>query len=98
MAVYFYIRVSTDLQNCANQRYELETYAQKNHIKVDECVEETISSRKPLAQRKLSKLLQYIHDFAVILLKNFIFRDFIAILAQICIKLIFICKEFIAFS
>lgn len=57
MTIYFYIRVSTDLQNCANQRYELETYAKKNRIKVDECIEETISSRKPLAQRKLSKLL-----------------------------------------
>lgn len=57
MTTYFYIRVSTDLQNCANQRFELETFANKNNIKVDECVEETISSRKPLAQRKLGKLL-----------------------------------------
>lgn len=57
MTTYFYIRVSTDLQNCANQRFELETFAHKNNIKVDECVEETISSRKPLAQRKLGKLL-----------------------------------------
>ncbi len=58
MTVYFYIRVSTDLQNCANQRYELETFATKNNIKVDEYIEETISSRKPLAQRKLGKLLE----------------------------------------
>lgn len=57
MTVYFYIRVSTDLQNCANQRFELETFAKKNNIKVDEYIEETISSRKPLSQRKLGKLL-----------------------------------------
>lgn len=58
MTVYFYIRVSTDLQNCANQRFELETFAKKNNIKADEYVEETISSRKPLSQRKLGKLLE----------------------------------------
>lgn len=57
MAIYFYIRVSTDLQNCANQRFELETFAKKNNIKADEYIEETISSRKPLSQRKLGKLL-----------------------------------------
>lgn len=57
MTIYFYIRVSTDLQNCANQRFELETFAKKNNIKVDEYIEETISSRKPLSQRKLGKLL-----------------------------------------
>lgn len=58
MTVYFYIRVSTDLQNCANQRFELETFAKKNNIMADEYVEETISSRKPLSQRKLGKLLE----------------------------------------
>jgi len=57
MTVYFYIRVSTDLQNCANQRFELDTFAKKNNITADEYVEETISSRKPLSQRKLGKLL-----------------------------------------
>ncbi len=58
MTTYFYIRVSTDLQNCANQRFELETFARKNNIKVDEIIEETISSRKPLDKRKLGKLLK----------------------------------------
>ncbi len=60
MTTYFYIRVSTDVQNCANQRFELDTFAKKNNIKVDEYVEEIISSRKPLAQRKLGKLLNKI--------------------------------------
>ncbi len=58
MTTYFYIRVSTDLQNCANQRFELETFAHKNNIKVDEIIEETISYRKPLDKRKLGKLLR----------------------------------------
>lgn len=44
--VYFYIRVSTDLQNCADQRFELETFTKKNNIKADEYIEENISFRK----------------------------------------------------
>ena len=58
MTCYFYIRVSTDLQNCANQRYELDNFAKLHHLKADEYIEETISSRKPLSQRKLGKLMK----------------------------------------
>ena len=36
MSVYFYIRVSTELQNCANQKFELENFAQKQNIKVED--------------------------------------------------------------
>ncbi len=67
MTIYFYIRVSTDLQNCANQRFELETFAKKNNIKVDEYIEETISSRKPLSQRKLGKLLDRLNKGDIII-------------------------------
>ena len=45
MKVIAYIRVSTDQQNCANQKFEIETYCQRQNLKVDEFVEETISSR-----------------------------------------------------
>lgn len=55
--IYSYIRVSSDQQNCANQKYEVECYAAKNNITVNEYIEETISSRKPLKDRKLGKLL-----------------------------------------
>ena len=58
MTVYAYIRVSTDQQNCANQRFEIKQYASKNDIHIDEWIEETISSKKPLDKRKLGKLLQ----------------------------------------
>ena len=57
MKVIGYIRVSTDQQNCANQKFEIETYCQKQNWKVDEFVEETISSRKELKKRKLNRLL-----------------------------------------
>lgn len=55
--IYSYIRVSSDQQNCANQKYEVECYATKNNITINEYIEETISSRKPLKDRKLGKLL-----------------------------------------
>ena len=55
--IYSYIRVSSDQQNCANQKYEVECYAAKNNITINEYIEETVSSRKPLKDRKLGKLL-----------------------------------------
>ena len=67
MTCYFYIRVSTDLQNCANQRYELDNFATLHHIKADEYIEETISSRKSLSQRKLGKLLKKLQKGDVVI-------------------------------
>lgn len=55
---YAYIRVSTDHQNVENQQHEILTYTQNHHIQIDRWVSETISSRKPLTERKLSKLLK----------------------------------------
>ena len=55
--IYSYIRVSSDQQNCANQKYEVECYATKNNITINEYIEKTVSSRKPLKDRKLGKLL-----------------------------------------
>ena len=55
--IYGYIRVSTDHQNVANQRHEIETFSSKHNLHIDKWVEEVISSRKPLQERKLGKLL-----------------------------------------
>lgn len=63
--IYGYIRVSSDQQNCANQ--ELECYTAKHNIKINEYVEETISSRKPLKDRKLGKLLDKLNKNDVII-------------------------------
>lgn len=57
MTCYCYCRVSSNLQTLENQRFEIEKYTSANNIKIDEWVEETISSRKPLNERKLGKLL-----------------------------------------
>lgn len=67
MTVYAYIRVSTDQQNCANQRFEIKQYANKNSIKIDEWIEETTSSRKPLDKRKLRRLLKNIKTSDVVI-------------------------------
>lgn len=55
--IYGYIRVSTDHQNVENQRFEIEAFAGRNNLNVEKWVEETISSKKKLNERKLSKLL-----------------------------------------
>lgn len=55
---YAYIRVSTDHQNIENQKHEILTYSQKHDIHIDKWIDETISSRKPLTERKLGKLLK----------------------------------------
>lgn len=55
--IYGYIRVSSDKQTLDNQKFEIRKFALRNNIQVDQWVEETISSRKPLSKRKLSNLL-----------------------------------------
>ena len=57
MRVYGYVRVSTEQQNCANQHHEIEMFCKKNRLKINAWVEETVSSRKTLKDRKLGQLL-----------------------------------------
>lgn len=56
--IYGYIRISTDLQHQENQRFEIENFTLANNIHIDKWITETISSRKPLEERKLGKLLK----------------------------------------
>ncbi len=56
--IYGYIRVSTDHQHTANQHHEIELFTAKNDMKIDKWVEEVISSRKPLQERRLGKVLK----------------------------------------
>lgn len=58
--IYAYIRVSTDKQSVENQRYEIKTFCQKRNFTVEQWVEETISSRVSIQERKLGKLLKRI--------------------------------------
>lgn len=58
--IYGYVRTSTDKQNNENQHFEIEQYAKKHRIRVQQWIEETISSRKDLDERKLGRLLKKI--------------------------------------
>jgi len=58
MKTIAYIRVSSDKQNCANQRYEINNYCRANNMPVDSWAEEIISSRKKLENRKLCGILK----------------------------------------
>ena len=65
--IYAYIRTSTEKQNNENQHFEIENFAAENNIRIDKWIEETISSRKDLKERKLGKLLKSLkHDDIVI--------------------------------
>ncbi len=46
MAIFGYIRISTERQEGDNQRHRINEYAAKNGLKIDSWIEETISSRK----------------------------------------------------
>lgn len=65
--IYGYIRTSTDKQNNENQHYEIEQFAKNNNIKIDRWIEETISSKKDLEERKLGKLLKKIKQDDIII-------------------------------
>ena len=56
--IYGYIRVSTDHQHTANQHHEIALFSANNEMKIDKWVEEVISSRKPLQERRLGKILK----------------------------------------
>ena len=62
MAVIGYIRVSTDKQTYKHQRFEIEQFAKSQGLKIDDWIEETISSRKALKNRKLGVLLENLRE------------------------------------
>jgi DNA invertase Pin-like site-specific DNA recombinase len=55
---YGYIRVSTDKQTTANQKFEIQKFAKGRKIKIEEWIEETISATKKLDERKFGQLLK----------------------------------------
>lgn len=56
--IYGYIRVSTDKQTVENQRFEIENFVQKENIKIDRWIEETVSGTVSVEKRKLGTLLR----------------------------------------
>ena len=64
---YGYCRCSTDKQTVSHQHYEVQKFAASNGVQIDEWIEETISSRKPLAKRKLGELLNKMKESDVLI-------------------------------
>ncbi len=62
MAIIGYIRVSSKKQTLEHQHFEIKQFAKKNGLTIDEWVEEKISSRKALKNRKLGTLLENLKE------------------------------------
>ena len=62
MTTIGYIRVSSNKQTLEHQRFEIENFARRENIKIDEWIEEKISSRKTLDKRKLGELLNNLKE------------------------------------
>lgn len=56
--IYGYIRVSSDKQTVENQRFEINNFCEREKIKVDGWIEETISGTKAYNKRQLGVLLK----------------------------------------
>ena len=54
---YGYVRVSTDKQTVANQRFEIVNFCAANNVKIDRWIEETISGTKSPEKRLLGSIL-----------------------------------------
>ncbi|MBO1267067.1 recombinase family protein [Arthrobacter cavernae] len=55
--VIAYARVSTDKQDAENQRFEIERYLTRTNLAFDQFVEETVSGRRDVSERKLGQLM-----------------------------------------
>lgn len=62
MSVIGYIRVSSNKQTLEHQRFEIKNFTNREGIKIDNWIEEKISSRKALEKRKLGELLNNLHE------------------------------------
>lgn len=58
MSVFAYIRVSTQMQTYASQRYEIEMYCRRNNLVVDEWINESVSGTVAIEKRILGSLLE----------------------------------------
>jgi len=57
VAIHAYLRTSTDQQDLANQRLEIETYAKNKEMNIDDWIEVEISSRKNKRDRRIDELI-----------------------------------------
>ncbi len=58
--IYGYIRVSSDKQTVENQRFEINKFCERENLKIDGWVEETIGGTKSYNKRESGKLLNQV--------------------------------------
>ena len=68
MAIYSYLRVSTDKQELENQKFEVLKYTNDNKLGNVEFVEETVSGRKSWKERKIGKLVEELQQRDVLII------------------------------
>lgn len=68
--IYGYIRVSTDKQTVENQRFEIEEFAQKRNITIDEWTSEIISGTKKADERLLGVLLEHLEKGDILIISE----------------------------
>ena len=56
--IYGYIRVSSDKQTVENQRFEINSFCEREALRIDGWIEETISGIKSIDTRELGRLLE----------------------------------------
>lgn len=59
--IYGYIRVSSDKQTVENQRFEVINFCERNNLRIDGWIEETISGTKSYSKRALGTLLRRVN-------------------------------------
>ena len=57
MAVYAYVRVSTEMQTLENQRFEIVKYCKRKNIRIDGWVSESVSGTIAIEKRGLGRLI-----------------------------------------
>ncbi len=65
--VYGYIRVSSDKQTVENQRFEIDNFCEKQNLKINYWIEETISGTKNYSKRQLGLLLRMVSKDDIII-------------------------------
>ena len=65
--IYGYIRVSSDKQTVENQRFEINNFCLRQHLSIDDWIEETISGTKNYTKRQLGILLKKVSKDDIII-------------------------------
>ncbi len=58
MCTYAYIRVSTEMQTSASQRFEIKNYSKSKGLEINKWVEESVSGTVPWEKRRLGRLIR----------------------------------------